>query len=84
MTAENSDGEDVGGHRGASWAGQTNLVTETRAGQAQRLADPPMNYQHPCDVCGWSGPRRRREVNFSAARRLWLCARCFRRARRTR
>lgn len=38
------------------------------------------NGQHPCDRCGWSGPRHEREVNFSHAENQWLCRVCYFRA----
>lgn len=32
---------------------------------------------HACELCGWRGLRREREVNYSVTLTLWLCARCF-------
>jgi hypothetical protein len=33
--------------------------------------------QKPCELCGWRGPRREREVNYSNEHGMWLCARCY-------
>ena len=30
-----------------------------------------------CELCGWMGLRRDREVNYSVALAKWVCARCF-------
>jgi hypothetical protein len=30
-----------------------------------------------CERCGWTGPRREREVNYSNEGKQWLCEYCF-------
>lgn len=33
--------------------------------------------EYACGICGWQGPRERREVNYCAEHQRWSCARCF-------
>ena len=32
---------------------------------------------HPCAFCGWTGPRRVREVAWCSIHKQWVCEHCF-------